>query len=206
MWGLWLLPLIVILFCIFVAGVIIAALLAIFGGEKVRRKWWWALAAPFGCLGSVIFFFSVLFLLLVMFGERQGDDRKTYSEIFGYVPTMGDDRMLSSKMGSGLDRRIFLRAEVTSTEKQRMLMTRGLVPSTNTVDDVVELAETQFSWWIEKEPFTDDHSCKGGNVFEAPNFNRWSKFLLVECPKQPDHTFMQLGHTDFVYVIAEGRR
>ena len=195
-----------LLLVVFATTCVVAVLVLFFGGKKMRQKWKAVLAVPAGCLSVIVLGGLSLLLLLYVFGERQDQDRQTYAEIFGYMPAIGDDRMLSNKSGSGANREIFLRAEVTVNEKRRILNIDGVKTSERTMQSVIEAGTAkQFGWWLEADPFTDDHACTAGKFYSLADFNGWTELVLIECPKPADHMFMQLGHTDFVYVMARGR-
>ena len=177
-------------------GLIIAAILGVIYRKSLAQNWP-IIVAPIGCIVALV-------VALITFSSlNQKTDKELYQEVFGYAPSMGEDRMLANDQNGEYDRAIFLRAEVIANEKVRLLQIPGLVPSNLTMEYIIGVGTSRgFSWWIEKDPFVDFEGCESSKISEAPGYNNWDDFVVIECPQQPNHTFMRSGHTDFVYVIA----
>lgn len=198
MWGLWFFPLIALIFMV-VSGV------SLFAAAVIRPKrpaaWLGLVSAPFGCAAIPIVGF---FILAGIASATRVSDREIYAEIFGYTPTLTEDRMLSDDFGSGDSRAIYLRAEITAAERQRLLRTPGLRPSDLTFAQANVTAYIHnFMWWIDNEQhgvpaeYIDRSSqCPDPKIYEANGYNGWRHLTLIECPMPPEYNH------DYIYIVA----
>lgn len=183
-----------------VIGLIASAILAIIYRKSLAQKWPILVALPFGCMAAPVI---ALIALASISWLLQKSDRALYEEIFGQSTTISEDRLLTDDFGWWGDREIYMRAEVSPPERKRILAMPGLKPSDLTLDQVILAAsQHQFSWWIEPYGLSEYNMCPAARIYEAPGFNDWSDFIVAECTMPPNHTYMQLGGTDFIYIIA----
>jgi hypothetical protein len=182
-------------------GLVAAVIYGVIYRKSLRTKWPMLIALPLGCTVAPI---MALIALVGINWLVQKSDRALYEEIFGQATTISEDRLLTDDFGWWGDREIYMRAEVTPGERRKILATPGLRPSDLTLDQVVLAAsEHQFSWWIEPYGFSEFNRCPAARIYEAPGFNDWSDFVVAECTMPPNHTYTQLGGTDFIYIIAK---
>ena len=203
MWGLWFIPLLKLSFCVGLAGAVVWYLLRAFAGKRPKTPVAVAVvvAAPFGCAVLPVLVLTLLAAVAPLF---QKSDTQLYEEVFGQPPPFGEDRMLFNDFGSGADRHIFMRAEPTRAERDKMLATSPLRASEFTLNDFVALGDQHgFSWWISADPLRDDH-CKSARIREAHGFRGWREFRVAECldggKDFPDGMYMR-----HLYVVASGR-
>jgi hypothetical protein len=112
----------------------------------------------------------------------QKSDTQLYEEVFGHEPTLGEDRMLFNDFGNDTDRHIFMRAEPTSAEREKMVATLSLRASEFTLNEFTALgAQHGFTWWISTDPQRNEH-CKSARIREAHGFRGWREFRVAECP------------------------
>jgi hypothetical protein len=184
-----------------VMGLIASAILAIINRKSLGRKWPILIALPIGCIAAPVI---ALLALVGISWFLQKSDRALYEEIFGQTTTISEDRLLTDDFGWRSDREIYMRAEVLPHERKKILATPGLKPSDLTLDQVILAAsEHQFGWWIEPSGFSENNRCSTAIIYEAKSFNDWGDLIVVECTMPPNHTYMQLGSTDFFYIIAK---
>jgi hypothetical protein len=190
MWGLWFFPLVALSFLIGAA----VGLVWLFSRRKKRiSSVAGAVALPFGCAAMPV---AGLALLGAIGSALQKSDTQLYEEIFGYRPTITDDRMLFDDFGSGRGREIFMRAEPTDTERAKLLKIPGLVDSNYTFDQFVSRGTQHgFTWWMSPE------SCETARIFDAPGFRGWLDFRVAEC-LNADTEFWE---PSYIYVVASGR-
>jgi hypothetical protein len=92
-WGLWFGPHLALAFVV----VIIISLLVLFSNDLGwLKKVAAAVAIPFGCAAIPIVGLMGLIAINAIF---QSTDKELYEEIFGYEPTISEDRMLSNASG-----------------------------------------------------------------------------------------------------------
>jgi hypothetical protein len=184
MWSLWFIPL-VMLSMLVGAGIGLATFLI---RRRQTGRWanGWGIAALFGApLGCLALPFIGFGALILIGGWLQKDDTQLFVEIFGYRPTIAEDRLLFDDFGSGASRAIYLRAEVTPAERQRLLRTPGARPSVLTPAHIEQAGEArQFLWW-------DVDACAAATVRNADGYRGWASLTLLDCPSQRQ-----------VYVIA----
>lgn len=191
MWGLWLFPLLAILF----VGGSALALTWFFGRPRDRRPSGALLIGiPFGCLALPF----VGFILLAVVGNLlQSSDTELFDEIFGYRPTMTEDRMLFDDFGSGRNREIYMRAEPTEAERRKLFAIPGAVESDFDLADFESRGTTQgFMWWMS--------DCKSARILDAHGFRGWTEFRIAECI-DAGNEFPASATKGKVYVIAWGR-
>ncbi len=188
----------------FILGFIVASIIAFFSKGGFKKNWRKFMLIPFGCTGVVILITAVIALFSWLLIEPQDADQNRYQEIFGYSSTITNDRMLSNHQGTGQDRLIYMRAEVSETERDEILSIMGLQSSSKTVNDIVTSGKEEgFSWWLRGT--TASETCINGTVKDISNYNRWSSIVILYCPQDEKHTHYKVGRTDYIYIIARGR-
>jgi hypothetical protein len=198
MWGLWFVPLVVLLILVATAS----GLLWFFVSPKNRRpKITTVVAIPIGCAAILI----IGLPLLAAFGSLfVKSDAQLYEEIFGYRPTLTEDRMLFDDFGGGSDREIFMRAEPTDAERKKLLTIAGSVESSFTLDQFIARgAQHGFMWWMSANSREDGY-CKSARILDAPGFRGWIEFRIAEC-LDAGTEFPASANAGKVYVIASHR-
>jgi heme A synthase len=203
MWGLWFFPLVRLSFYVGLAVAVLWYLLRAFAGKrpKIPVAVAVAVAVPFGCAALPIIALTLVAAVGALF---QKSDAQLYEEVFGHEPALGEDRMLFDDFGNGADRQIYMRAEPTGAEREKMLAMLPLRASALTLDEFAALgARHGFTWWISSDP-QSDHRCKSARIREPPGFRGWREFRVAECldggPDFPADMSMR-----YVYVAASGR-
>ena len=204
MWGLWFFPLVTLSFFGGLAVAVLWYLLRAHAGKRpnVPAAVAVGVAAPLGCAALPII---ALVLLGAVSSLFQKSDTQLYEEVFGHEPALGEDRMLFNDFGNGTDRHIFMRAEPTSAEREKMLATTPpLRASEFTLNEFVALgARHGFTWWISTDPQRNEH-CKSARIREAHGFRGWREFRVAEC-LDGGTDFPADMNTRYVYVVATGR-
>jgi len=198
MWGLWFVPLVILLLLVATAS----GLLWFFAAPKDRRpKITTVVAVPIGCAGMLI----IGLPLLAAFGSLfTKSDTHLYEEIFGYRPTLTEDRMLFDDFGSRSDREIFMRAEPTDAERKKLLAIPGSVESNFTLGQFIARgAQRGFTWWMSANSL-DDGYCKSARILDAHGFRGWIEFRIAEC-LDAGAEFPASTNVGKVYVIASHR-
>lgn len=198
MWGLFLFPLLAILF----VGGAVVALAWFFGRPRDRRPSGALLIGiPFGCLALPF----IGFILIGIVGSLlQSSDTELFEEIFGYRPTITEDRMLFDDFGSGRNREIYMRAEPNEAERRRLFSIPGAVESDFDLVDFESRGITQgFMWWISASDTTGDY-CKSARILDAHGYRGWTEFRIAEC-LDAGAEFPASATKGKVYVIATGR-
>lgn len=199
MWGLWFFPLVALSFCVGLIVAVLWYLLRARAGKRPRVPV--AVAIPFGCAVLPIVALALLAAAGPLF---QKSDTRLYEEVFGHEPALGEDRMLFDDFGNGADRQIFMRAEPTGAEREKMLAAPPLRASKLTLDEFAALgARHGFMWWISTDPRSDAR-CKSARIREAPGFRGWREFRVAEC-LDTGTGFPSGTSTRHVYVFASGR-
>lgn len=197
-WGLWAFPLLVTLF----VGGSAASLAWFLGSRKGQRPKVAALIAlPFGCVAIPV----VGFVMLAVVGNLiQSSDTELYEEVFGYRPTITEDRMLFDDFGSGRDREIFMRAEPTDAERKRLFSIPNAVESDFALDHFAARGASHgFSWWLSGSDMFGG-SCKSARILDAHGFRGWVEFRVADC-LDAGSEFPASAGKGKVYVIASGR-
>jgi hypothetical protein len=196
-WGLWAFPLLVILF----VGGSAAGLAWFLGSRSQRPNIAAVIAIPFGCVAVPV----VGFVVLAVIGNLiQNSDTERYEEIFGYQPTITEDRMLFDDFGSGRAREIFMRAEPTDAERNRLLSIPNAVESDFTLDQFVARGASHgFSWWLSNSDRYADF-CKSARILDAHGFRGWVEFRVAEC-LDAGTEFPASATKGKIFVIASGR-
>lgn len=203
MWGLWFFPLVKLSFGVGLAVAILWYLLRALAGKRPRAPVAVAVAvvAPFGCAALPIIALVILAAVSPLF---QKSDTQLYEEVFGHEPALGEDRMLFNDFGNGMDRHIFMRAEPTSAEREKMLATPPLRASEYTLNEFAALGVRHgFTWWISTDPQRNE-LCKSARIREAHGFRGWRGFRVAEC-LDSGTDFPADTNTRYVYVVAWGR-
>ena len=196
--GLWVFPLLMMFF----VGGSAAGLVWFLASRKDRRPGIAAvIAIPFGCVAIPV----VGFVMLAVIGNlMQSSDTELYEEVFGYRPTITEDRMLFDDFGSGRDREIFMRAEPTDEERNRLFSIPNAVESDLTLDQFIARGESHgFGWWPSGNDKLGGY-CKSARILDAHGFRGWVEFRVAECLESGTE-FSSLAAKGKVYVIASGR-
>jgi hypothetical protein len=134
----------------------------------------------------------------------QSSDTELYEEIFGYRPTITEDRMLFDDFGSGRNREIFMRAEPNAAERAKMFAIPGAVESDFGLDDFASRGQSYgFMWWLSGGDMTQGY-CKSARILDAHGFRGWTEFRIAEC-LDAGSEFPASATKGNVYVIASGR-
>lgn len=170
MWGLWLFPLVVMIFL----GALIAAIAF---GIIARPKRWSIrialLAAPFGCAVLPI---AALIFLGAAAAVFQKSDAQLFQEIYGFIPEMNESQMLSDDFGIWSDRAIYMRLEPTPHDRKRIL---DVAPKRSDLSPEQFAAlgnEQDFMWW--------DTECKNPAIYDASGYREWRDLTVYDCPEQ----------------------
>ena len=196
--GLWAFPLLVILF----VGGSAAGLAWFLGSRKGRRPGLAAIVAiPFGCVAIPV----VGIVMLAIIGNLiQSSDTELYEEVFGYRPTIAEDRMLFDDFGGGRSREIFMRAEPTDAERKRLFSIPDAVESDFTLEDFAARGASHgFAWWLSGSDMFGG-SCKSARILDAHGYRGWVEFRIAEC-LEAGAGFPASAGEGKVYVIASGR-
>jgi hypothetical protein len=196
--GLWAFPLLVMLFL----GGAAAGLAWFLGSGRGNRPNAAAvIALPFGCVAVPI----VGFVLLAVIGNLiRSSDTELYEEVFGYRPTISEDRMLFDDFGSGPSREIFMRAEPTDAERKRLFAIPNAAKSDFTLEDFIARGAAHgFSWWLSGDGLSGG-DCKSARILDAHGFRGWVEFRVAECLDAGTEFPASEGNRK-VYVIASGR-
>ena len=199
MWSLWVVPLLVALP---LTGVVVA-LVWYFASPKGRRpRIGVALAVPLGCVSVPV----IGVALLAAFGSlTKSSDTDLFEEMFGYRPTITEDRMLFDDFGGGENREIWLRVETNDRERARLLAIPGLAASDLTLDQFIALGNRHgFMWWVSSN-LHDPEYCRTARILDAPGYRGWAEFRIARCTDAGDGPFAA-ARADIMYVVASGRR
>jgi hypothetical protein len=203
MWGLWFFPLVKLSFCVGLAVGPLWYLLRALAGKrpKVPVAVAVAVVAPFGCAALPIITLALLAAVSPLF---QKSDTQLYEEVFGHEPAIGENRMLFNDFGNGTDRHIFMRAQPTGAEREKMLATAPLRASEFTLNEFAAVGVRHgFTWWISTDPQRNER-CKSARIREAHGFRGWREFRVAEC-LNAGTDFPANVNTGHVYVVAAGR-
>jgi hypothetical protein len=196
--GLWTFPLLVLLF---VGGSAVGLAWFLGSREGRRPRVAAAIAIPFGCVAIPV---VGLVLLAVVANLLQSSDTELYEEVFGYRPTIAEDRMLFDDFGSGQGREIFMRAEPTDAERNRLFSIPDAVESDFTLDDFIARGESHgFGWWLSGSGMSGGF-CRSARILDAHGFRGWVEFRVAEC-LDAGTEFPASAGKGMVYVIASGR-
>lgn len=198
MWALWLIPLVSGIFLV-VSAASVAALF--FKTNRTLPRISALVAAPFGCAVMPIF---ALITLSLIGSHFQKSDTQLYEQVFGYRPSITNDRLLFDNFGSGSDREIFFRVEPTASERRAILATPGLTASDFTLHQFVARGEQRgFMWWISDDPANPDF-CKRARIHDVIGFRGWHELRIAECLEGGDR-FTAATQPRYVYVVAAGQ-
>ncbi len=187
-----------ILFWALVFGLIISAVIAIVYRKSLRQKWLVLITVPLGCIATPI----VLIALLTGYSAlTKQSDQEIFQEIFGYKPNITEDRMISDDFGSFRNRQIYLRAEVTKAELQKIKGTTRFEPSSMTLAQANASADQRnFSWWNDIDEFDKFSGCNNAKIYEAKGYNQWNDLVLIDCTIF-DYPYAD-NRPDYIYVVA----
>ncbi len=199
MFGLFLFPL--LLLCL-LGGVVLAGVRYLSRGKENRPSLAEFFAIPVGCAAIPI---VGLVLLAIVGNLLQKSDEALAEEVFGYPTTLTDDRTLFDDFGSGRNREIYMRADMTEAERKRLLSIPTAVESEFTLAHFeARGAGKGFSWWVETHP-EDWNYCESARIRDAHGYNGWVEFRFAEC-LEAGTKFPQSSNKGKVYVIASDRR
>lgn len=175
MWGLWLMPL---LGLIFLTTAIVAVVFAIVRRPKEPEQWLGLAALPFGCTLLPV---AVLMLIAGANALTQTSDRELFAEVWGFTPNMREQQMLADDFGGSNNRWIYMRMEPGAHDRQRLIdVTR---PSSVTPEQFDFFGETrQFLWW--------ETACEAPVVREADGYRGWRRLVVLDCPERRQIYFM----------------
>ncbi len=199
MFGLFLLPL--LLLCL-AGGVVFAAVWYFSRGKENRPNLAKVLAIPVGCVAIPI---MSLVLLALVGNLLQKSDEALAEEVFGHATPLTEDRMLFDDFGSGRNREIYMRAEMTDAERKTLLSIANAVESDFTLAAFeARGASKGFMWWVSTDP-KDINYCKSARIRNAHGFNGWEEFRFAEC-LEAGTEFPQSSNKGEVYLVASYRR
>ena len=170
MWGLWFFPLV---FTIFIGGMVIAVSYAVIAKPKKGRTWLILVVAPFGCALLPIL---ALMLLSGLHTVLQKSDARIFEEIYGFIPEMGEDQMLSDDFGTWSKRSIYMRLEVTPYDRKRILDVAPHRSELTAEQFAVRGTVEGFTWW--------DTVCDKPNIYDADGYREWQTLTIYDCPER----------------------
>ena len=170
MWAFWLIPL---LSLIFFGVLAICIAIAVIKRPKKISAWVALGLAPFGCATLPVAAIMILGAVGALF---QKSDAGLFQEIYGFVPEMREDQMLSDDFGTWSNRSIFMRLNVTPHDRQRIL---DVAPRTSELSqDQFKIRGTieGFSWW--------DTECEKPQIYNADGYRGWQSLTVYDCPER----------------------
>jgi hypothetical protein len=170
MWGLWFFPLVL---AIFIGGVVIAVSYAVTAKPKKGRTWLILVVAPFGCASFPII---ALMLLAGLNTVLQKSDARLFEEIYGFIPEMREDQMLSDDFGTWSERSIYMRLEVTPYDRKRILEVAPHRSDVTTSQFAARGTVEGFTWW--------DISCDKPYIYDADGYREWQTLTIYDCPER----------------------
>jgi|688.fasta_scaffold977868_2 hypothetical protein len=170
MWGLWFFPLVTL---IFLGGLVVAVIYAVIARPKKGRTWLALIAIPSGCALLPI----IAVMLLAGLGTvLQKSDARLFEEIYGFIPEMREDQMLSDDFGTWSNRSVYMRLEATPNDRKRILdlapRRSGLTADQFAVRGTVE----GFTWW--------DTVCYKPAIYNADGYRGWQTLTVYDCPER----------------------
>lgn len=175
MWTLWFIPLIGLIFLGMAVVVIIAAL--VWRPKRPAQRVGLA-ALPFGCAALPVL---ALMLLAGVNALLQKSDAGLFEDVWGFVPEMREDQMLSDDFGIGSDRWVYMRMEPSPRDRQRLIdVTRESAVTALQFDVMGE--GRQFGWW--------DTDCAAPVMREADGYRDWRMLVVLDCPEQQQMWFI----------------
>lgn len=186
----------------FVVGVGSAVIWYYGSKEEKRPRLAKVVALPLGCVALPV---AGVVLLAFAGNLLQKSDEALAEEILGYPTTLTDDRMLFDDFGRGASREIYMRAEMTEAERNRLLSIPNAVPSEWTlVQFEARGAVKGFMWWVQTAPGSFNY-CASARIRDAHGYNGWQEFRFAECLNAGTE-FPQSLNKGYIYVIASGRK
>jgi hypothetical protein len=186
------------LFWALVFGLIISALIAIAYRKSLRQKWLILITVPLGCVATPLALFALVAGYSALMHQS---DQEIFQEIFGYKPSITDDHMISDDFGSYKNREIYLRAEVTKAELQKIMVKIKFERSSLTLAQANASADQRnFSWWNETDEFDKFSGCYNAKIYEAKGYNQWNELVLIDCTIF-DYPYAD-NRPDYIYVVA----
>ncbi|MFM2409775.1 MAG: hypothetical protein RL481_603 [Pseudomonadota bacterium] len=170
MWGLWLFPLLGLIFCGVL--VIVIAIAVIKRPQKVAT--WLALGfAPFGCALLPIVTIVLIGAVGALF---QKSDARLFEEIYGFVPEMREDQMLSDDFGVWSGRSIFMRLYPTPHDRKRILDVAPQISELTQDQFKTRGAIAGFGWW--------NIECEKPTIYDADGYRGWQTLTVYDCPER----------------------
>jgi hypothetical protein len=170
MWGLWFFPLILTIF----VGVLTAVVgYAAFMRPKKVRIWMALIMAPIGCALMPII---ALIILVGVNAILQKSDSRLFQEIYGFIPEMRDDQMLSDDFGTWSNRSIYMRLEVTPPDRRRILDVAPRRSDLTAEQFAIRGTIEGFMWW--------DTDCKQPTIYDADGYRKWQTLTVYDCPER----------------------
>jgi hypothetical protein len=170
MWGLWFFPLVVL---ILLGGLFVVGVYAVIVRPKKGRIWVALVAAPFGCALLLIITLMILAGVNVVL---QKSDARLFAEIYGFIPEMRENQMLSDDFGMWSQRSIYMRIEATPHDRQRIL---DVAPSRSTItaEQFADRGTAEgFIWW--------DTVCDKPTIRDADGYRGWQTLTVFDCPER----------------------
>ncbi len=159
------------------------------------------IAVPAGCLAFPIF---GLVMVAVVHNLTRSSDTELFEELIGYPPTISEDRLLFDDFGSGPGREIYMRAEPSDSERNRLMSIPNGVESDFTLNRFIAWGESQgLSWWLSTSERSGGY-CKSARILDAHGFRGWEEFRIAECLDSGTE-FPASANKGNIYVIAMGR-
>jgi hypothetical protein len=163
---------------IFVAMLVVAIVVAVVWRPKRPTQWLALTAMPFGCAALPIVGLMLLVGISALF---QKSDASLFEEVWGFVPDMREDQMLSDDFGIWSNRWIYMRMEPSPHDRQRVInVTR---PSTVTPLQFDFTGDGRgLEWW--------DTHCAEPTLREADGYRDWRMLVVLDCPERREMWFI----------------
>lgn len=186
---------------LFVGGAVAGAVWVLGSRKEQRPNIAAVIAIPFGLAAAPI----VGIVMFAVIGNRlERSDTALYEEVFGYRPTITEDRMLSHDFGQHRSREIFMRVEPTDAERNRIVSIPNAVESALTPDAFIARGLSHgLGWWLSGNE-RNGKFCKSVRIVDAHGFRDWSEFHVAEC-LDAGTEFSASANKGMVYIIASGR-
>lgn len=170
MWGLWLFPLLGLIFC----GVLaICIVIAVIKRPKKKSARFALALAPFGC---AIFPVAAIMILGAIGAIFQKSDARLFQEIYGFIPKMREDQMLSDDFGIWSNRSIFMRLETTPHDRRRILDVAPRISELTQDQFKIRGTVEGFTWW--------NIECENPTIYDADGYRGWQTLTVYDCPER----------------------
>lgn len=170
MWALWFIPLLGVIFLSALAVVIVVAIIR---RPKSVAAWVALTIAPFGCAALPILAILALSASSALF---QKSDAKLFEEIYGFIPEMREDQMLSDDFGIWSNRSIYMKLEATPHDRKRILDVAPNVSTLSKEQFAARGAAEGFIWW--------DIACEKPDIYDADGYREWQTLTVYDCPER----------------------